>query len=74
MKVLTPLFSEMHKLLEQGQSKAEDAFASLQSHLSHTQFKEPLSQIESLMDEFNYEEAGKVLIDLSLALSIPTKY
>ncbi|MBF0397598.1 MAG: response regulator [Desulfobacterales bacterium] len=64
VKVLTPMFTELYNLLEQGQSRAKEVIQSIRIHLYQDEFRSMVSQIESLIDDYEFEEAQKILDEL----------
>ncbi|MBF0396600.1 MAG: response regulator [Desulfobacterales bacterium] len=63
LKSLMPMFNELHQLLEQGQSRAKDILKQIQEYSLENEIKELLYKIEGLIDEYEFEEASKVLKD-----------
>ncbi|MBF0396601.1 MAG: response regulator, partial [Desulfobacterales bacterium] len=64
LKSLIPLFTELHQLLEQGQSRAKDVLKHIQDYSLENEIKELLYKIERLIDEYEFEEASKALADI----------
>ncbi|MBF0119384.1 MAG: response regulator [Desulfobacterales bacterium] len=64
LNTLTPLLNKLYALLEQGQAKAKDVLESIKPHLSQTELKGELAQIEFLINEYEFEEALDLLTDI----------
>ncbi|MBF0119644.1 MAG: response regulator [Desulfobacterales bacterium] len=70
LKILTPLFIELTKLIKTNDLEVEDVFKSIKMNLKETEFGDLLSQIESYIDKYDYNRAGKILTNLADKLNI----
>ncbi|MBF0109485.1 MAG: response regulator [Magnetococcales bacterium] len=67
---LTPLFAELHRMLDEGDSDALNLVIRTRELLSDSRLSEPLRHLESQIDEYEFDAAQATFRDIAATLNL----
>ncbi|MFC1848919.1 response regulator [candidate division CSSED10-310 bacterium] len=70
---ITPLLSELDKLLKRNNPKAEECLLSMKKHLNNPKINQQLKQLENQVDIFDFKNAQKTLTEIVGLLGLSLK-